>query len=137
MNAADLIRLHEGTRLKPYRDTVGKLTIGTGRNLDDVGISEAEAEILLANDLARAERELATLAPWSAGLDDVRRAVLLDMTFNLGAGGVAKFKRFLAAMERADWPDAATEMRNSKWWHQVGTRGSRLERMVVSGHWPQ
>ena len=35
--------LHEGLRLKPYRDTVGKLTIGVGRNLDDVGITRAEA----------------------------------------------------------------------------------------------
>ncbi len=37
-----LIR-HEGLRRKPYRDTVGKLTIGAGRNLDDVGITREEA----------------------------------------------------------------------------------------------
>ena len=34
---------HEGLQLKPYLDTVGKLTIGYGRNLDDVGISKGEA----------------------------------------------------------------------------------------------
>ncbi|NBW16869.1 MAG: lysozyme, partial [Caulobacteraceae bacterium] len=33
------IRLHEGERLKPYRCTAGKLTIGVGRNLDDRGIT--------------------------------------------------------------------------------------------------
>lgn len=43
----ELIR-DEGLRLKPYRDTVGKLTIGVGRNLDDVGITKDEAMHLLA-----------------------------------------------------------------------------------------
>lgn len=52
------LKLDEGLRLKPYRDTVGKLTIGIGRNLDDVGISEAEAEYLLSNDLDRTISDL-------------------------------------------------------------------------------
>ena len=41
----------EGMRLMPYRDTVGKLTIGVGRNLDDVGISLDEANMLLTNGI--------------------------------------------------------------------------------------
>ena len=137
MTIEDLLILNEGRRLKPYIDTANKLTIGVGRNLADVGISEAEADVLLKNDLARAERELSTLAPWALKLDEVRYAVLVDMCFNLGAHGLSKFKRFLAAMERRDWADAATEMRNSKWWFQVGARGPRLELMVVNGKWPE
>ena len=35
--------LHEGLRLKPYRCTAGKLTIGVGRNLETKGLSEEEA----------------------------------------------------------------------------------------------
>lgn len=35
----------EGRRLKPYLDTVGKTTIGVGRNLTDVGISEDECDL--------------------------------------------------------------------------------------------
>lgn len=45
------LRNDEGVRFKPYRDTVGKLTIGVGRNLDDRGISPGEADYLLANDI--------------------------------------------------------------------------------------
>ena len=47
------VRLHselirdEANRLKPYRDSVGKLTIGIGRNLDDRGISKEESFFLL------------------------------------------------------------------------------------------
>lgn len=43
----DMLIRHEGLRLKPYHDTVRKLTIGIGRNLDDVGITHEEALILL------------------------------------------------------------------------------------------
>lgn len=49
---------HEGLRLKPYKDTVGKLTIGIGRNLDDKGISRKEAFALLDNDIAEVVRQL-------------------------------------------------------------------------------
>ena len=43
---SDLVR-DEGLRLRPYADTVGKTTIGVGRNLTDVGISHDEALALL------------------------------------------------------------------------------------------
>ena len=39
------LKLDEGVKLKPYRDTAGKLTIGVGRNLDDAGISPTEADL--------------------------------------------------------------------------------------------
>ena len=48
--------LHEGLRLKPYRCTSNKLTIGVGRNLEDKGISKEEAMRLLAQVGQRAQR---------------------------------------------------------------------------------
>ena len=36
---------HEGIMTIPYRCTAGKLTVGVGRNLDDVGITRDEAVI--------------------------------------------------------------------------------------------
>ena len=53
---AQLVR-HEGLRLKPYRCTAGKLTIGIGRNLDDCGISQTEAYLLLENDIRNCEKQ--------------------------------------------------------------------------------
>ena len=73
------LKLDEGLRLKPYRDTVGKLTIGIGRNLDDVGISEAEAEYLLSNDLDRTISDLDKYMLWWQTLDTPRRRVILNM----------------------------------------------------------
>ena len=45
------LRLHEGVEHKPYVDTVGKTTIGVGRNLDDVGLTDDEIDYLLDNDI--------------------------------------------------------------------------------------
>ena len=69
-----LIR-HEGLRLKPYRDTVGKLTVGVGRNLDDVGITREEALMLLNNDIAEVRREVKRAFPWFTRLNLVRQNV--------------------------------------------------------------
>ncbi len=79
--AARLVR-EEGLRLKPYRDEVGKLTIGIGRNLEDVGISDSEANFMLGSDISRTEAGLDASLPWWRKLDDVRQSVMMDMAFN-------------------------------------------------------
>ena len=69
---ADLVR-DEAVRLKPYRDSVGKLSIGVGRNLDDKGISEQEAMMLLGNDITEHLALLDKYLPWWAMLDEARQ----------------------------------------------------------------
>jgi lysozyme len=131
-----LIKRHEGLRLKPYTDTVGKLTIGYGHNLSDLGLRPDEAEYLFVNDLDRATAELLQRLPWIAMLDEVRHAVLIDMSFNLGIGGLLGFKQTLASVQRGDYEAAAKGMMRSKWATQVGGRASRLAMMMRSGQWP-
>jgi lysozyme len=124
---------HEGLRLKPYRDTVGKLTIGVGRNLTDVGLSESEARFLLRTDVTRVKADLDTHLPWWRGLDDVRARVLADMAFNLGIAGLVGFRDTLAAVRAGRWADAAAGMRASKWAGQVKGRAERLASMMQTG----
>lgn len=139
MTAADMDALkqqlvdHEGLRLKPYTDTTGHLTIGVGRNLSDVGITEDEAMQMLEHDIAVAIGFLSTRYPWFLALDTVRQRVLVDMAFNLGADGLAKFPRFLEAARTAQWDEAADEMMASLWAVQVGHRAIRLIRMMRTG----
>jgi lysozyme len=127
------LRLHEGLRLDPYRCTAGKLSIGIGRNLDDVGISMAEAFVMLDADIARAERDLDRRLPWWRELDEVRQRVLVDMCFNLGVGGLLTFKNTLAAIHEGDFARAARGMLASRWASQVGRRADRLAEMMRSG----
>jgi lysozyme len=129
---ADLER-DEGLRLKPYTDTVGKLTIGIGRNLDDKGISRDEAFVLLDNDIAECIGDLRGSFPWFDKLTEARQCVLINMRFNLGGKGLRTFKQTLMSIERGDYVGAARNMRISKWAGQVGARAKRLADMMESG----
>lgn len=54
-----LLVKHEGMRLKPYEDVLTEdITIGVGRNLDSIGLSEDEVLYLLDNDIQRCDTEL-------------------------------------------------------------------------------
>lgn len=129
---SELIR-DEAMRLKPYRDSVGKLTIGVGRNLDDVGISQVEAAQMLDSDIRRTADALDKALPWWRSLDEVRQRVILNMAFNLGVAGLLGFKNTLAAVQAGKYDDAAAGMLASKWARQVGDRARRLANMMVAG----
>jgi len=125
---------HEGLRLKPYRCTAGKLTIGIGRNLDDCGISQTEAYVLLENDIQNCENQLLDEIPDIYNpLDDVRKSVLLNMCFNLGIGGLLGFNNTLAYIAAGDWERAANGMLASKWAKQVGRRAIELSELMRKG----
>lgn len=123
--ADDLIR-DEGMRQKPYRDSVGKLTIGIGRNLDDRGLSNDECLELLSNDIDLAVSELTAVLPEWRLLDEPRGRALVNMMFNLGRPKFCEFTRMIAAIRRHDFEEAAREAKDSKWAKQVGTRAVRI-----------
>jgi len=139
---------HEGLRLKPYRCTAGKLTIGIGRNLDDSGISQSEAHIMLINDIMNCEKQLQAKIPdIYDGLDEVRKSVLLNMCISipqsrfaplrepcyLGIGGLLGFNNTLAFIAAGDWERAANGMLASKWAKQVGMRAIELSELMRKG----
>ena len=129
-----MLIIDEGLRLKPYRDTVGKLTIGVGRNLDDVGISEDEALYLLNNDIKKAKEDVKKVfGEMFYELDSIRQAVLIDMMFNLGLPRFLTFRKFIQAVKEKDFKKASIEMLNSRWATQVKKRAERLSYMMRTG----
>lgn len=124
----------EGVKLAPYHDTVGKLTIGVGRNLDDVGISNEEARFLLMNDIKRTVKELNTSLAWWDGLPDNAKLALVNMAFNLGTSRLLGFKNMIKALYEGDFALAATEALDSKWAGQVGARAFRIAQLYRSCH---
>lgn len=134
--ASEQIRRDEGVRAKPYRDTVGKLTIGIGRNLDDVGLSEEEIAFLFENDLDDAVDDAKALVPEFDKLSETRKAVLVNMSFNMGRGTLSGFRKFLAAVNEGRFQDASAEMLNSTWAQQVSSRAVRLARQMSEGETP-
>ena len=115
----------EAEKLFPYRCSAGKLTIGVGRNLDDRGITKEESRFLLANDIAIVLKDCSNLDYWDL-LDPVRQLVVADMVFNLG------YSRFLQFVTLA-----AHEMKDSRWYDQVGRRAWKLHAAMLSGDWDE
>ena len=126
------LKRHEGLRLKPYLCSEGKITIGFGRNLEDMGISEKEAEMLLMSDIQRCYQELDVFS-WFHDLDQVRQEAMVNMLFNLGLPTFLEFKRTLKFMAEGAYSQAAAEMLDSKWANQVGDRAKELAYMVETG----
>jgi lysozyme len=129
-----LIR-HEGLRLKPYKDTVGKLTIGVGRNLEDVGISKDEALALLDNDIAKIRVQAEGAFLWFRRLEPARQDVILNMIFNIGLKGMLGFTHTLDAIAKGEYDLAAKRMLESKWARQVGNRAVELARLMELGEY--
>lgn len=126
------LKRHEGRRLRPYRDTVGKLTIGYGRNLDDNGITEEEAELLLVNDVRTSISELERFT-WFAELNSARQGVLINMHFNIGLPSLLSFRKMIQAIKDKNYHEAAEQMLDSKWARQVGVRALELSEQMGSG----
>jgi lysozyme len=129
------LKRDEGLKLWPYTDTIGKTTIGWGRNLTDTGISSDEADLLLSNDIARVSAELARMFPWTSALDQVRLGAFLNLAFNLGITGLAEFKNMLTYAQAGNWTGAAAELLNSKAAEEEPARIHRLATQLETDVW--
>lgn len=138
-NLRDLLEDHEGRVNHAYQDSLGYWTIGVGHLIDKRrggSLPDHVIDLLLQWDIAKKSGELFRALPWARDLDEVRQAVLIDMTFNLGIAGLLGFKNTLAAVKEKRWDDAAKGMMQSKWARQVGRRALALADMMRSGRWP-
>jgi lysozyme len=139
-----LLIVDEGLRLDLYDDATGKQlkpgdtikghpTVGIGRALDVNPLSEDEAKYLCLNGIAKVERELDRALPWWRALSERRQLVLASMAYQMGAAGLRGFPKFLAAVQRQDWANAAREMLDSDWHRQTPARAERLAKMMGAG----
>lgn len=124
---------HEGLKKMPYTDTVGKLTIGIGRNLTDRGISVQEAIHLCENDIRESRMELGHY-DWFNEMDKVRKDVLVELHFNIGLSRLLKFENMIEALKKKRYGDAAAHMLDSRWRQQVGDkRSGNMAKRLATG----
>ena len=136
--ATDQIKQDEGLVLHSYADTLGYATIGYGRLVDQRkggGISEDEALYLLKNDVNARLNVLENAIDFFARLDDARKGVLLNMSFQLGIAGLLKFKSTLSYIESGDYENASANMLKSLWARQTPNRAGRLAEQMRTGQW--
>lgn len=123
---------------KPWRQCIcakkGKLTVGYGRNLDDVGISELEAEALLDHDLYSAESQATRALSWFPSLSEKRQRAITELIFNMGMGSFLGFRQMIAAIKAKQFTAASEHLVDSKWKNDVGpTRSDRIRRYLKDG----
>lgn len=134
-NLTEMLMKHEGVRRKPYEDSVGVLTIGVGRNLESVGLSDDEIYYMLKNDIHRCDNELDNAFRWYKDLNDSRKDVMVSLCFNLGINRLRGFKNALASMAAENYKEASDHFLDSKWAEQVGQRAIKLTDMIRTGEY--
>lgn len=127
------IKEHEGFRAAAYVDTTGHLTIGYGQVVAELEVTEQEAEKWLLAGIEKRTKELETFLSFRAVKDQVRQDVLVEMAYNLGVGGLMKFKNMWASIKAKDWDAAGEHMLDSLWASQVGYRAKTLSRRMKQG----
>lgn len=144
------IEPHEGKRNYVYDDSRGIPTVGIGFNLnrknaesilrmfgvnyqsvlDGERVSDEVIYKIFEEDVKYAIGRTEDLVPSFDRQPDEMKLVLVDMCFNLGHVGLSKFRKFLAAVDQRDYTKAASEMIDSRWYHQVGNRSKKLVGIV-------
>ena len=143
--ALSLVKEGEGFSAVPYYCPSNRLTQGYGRNLEvhpltedeklelneDGTVSEFIASRWALKELKECEDKLKSNIIYQKQTE-VRKAVLLDMCFNIGYSGLMKFKKMWFALGNKDYPEAARQAKDSAWYTQVGNRGKRNVEIIAS-----
>ena len=138
MNLRDQIKRDEGVVRHAYEDSLGYLTIGVGHLIDvrrGGGLSPDEIDYILTNDISEKSAQVLEALPWAKDLTEPRMAVLINMAFQMGIGGLLGFPGMLGAVRMGDYKAAAEHMLDSKWEQQTPTRAHRLADQMESGEW--
>jgi lysozyme len=133
-----------GKQLAPGIQPVGNPTIGVGLNLltgaarmaiatlgldyarvvsGITPLTDAQIDDLLDGSIKSAVADVRSLLPAFDHLADSQALVMTDLAFNMGKGRLMEFVNMLGYVKRNAWANAAAELRDSKWYRQVGKRG--------------
>ena len=144
--ALDLVKEAEGFSATRYLCPAGKTTQGYGRNLEahplteeeevelnvDGTVSKEVATKWALKELRECEMKLSQNIIYNK-LSPIRKAVLLDMCFNIGYAGLMKFKKMWFALGERDFAEASRQMKDSNWYVQVGNRSKRNVILMAQG----
>lgn len=127
------LAIDEGRENKMYYDSMRVPSIGIGHNLRDNPISDAAVDQIFADDIAPVEAECRALFTNFDALSDVRKAVVMNMCFNMGEGGLSTFTTFIHLVATSQFDAAADDMKTTAWYRQVGERAVRLAAAMRAG----
>jgi len=141
-----VLRFEEGFKPKPYIDSEGFPTAGTGFKIGPKGaplsnytftIPQEVNDVwlqCLVNDTIAKMNTYPTIVAALKQCNDARRDVLISMAYQMGAGGLVGFKNTLAMMAAGNFSGAADGMLNSLWAKQTPARAKRQSDVMRSGN---
>lgn len=137
-NLRKMIRKHEGFRTKPYKDTLGNLTVGIGHLIkpgeEAKELSKQEVEDLFEKDLSKAQQGAQNIINKNKlDLSEAQTNALTDMVFQMGEKGVSKFKNTLKLLKQGKYEDASKEALNSRWAKQTPNRAKSISELLKQG----
>lgn len=138
------LELNEGNENTPYQDSLGNWTVGIGhyigktlperfKNPDGTPkkLTDTQVQMLFEKDYKEHKEDAARL-PMYSQLDNKGKQALIDLTFNMGSEkfNENEWKLFFTALKNKDLKTAAKELKNSKWYNQVGDRAPRVINLI-------
>jgi len=138
----DEIASDEGVMYETYHCSLGHLTGGIGHLITEwdeefygqpIGtkISHEQINDWFTKDIDTTLRDCRDIFPDFDNLPEDAQLVIANMCFQLGRPRLSQFKKFIAAINDADWIKAAEEMENSRWHKQTTARAERLIARII------
>lgn len=122
--------------LTAYQDSKGIWTIGYGRNLQVLRISQDQADEWLNKDINAAVIAASNFPEFPFLDTEARQNAFIEMVYNMGPMRVHGFIDMLPAIRKQDWKSVAREALNSVWAHEVGKRAVTIANMLLTGEFP-
>ncbi|TCL06884.1 glycoside hydrolase family protein [Sodalis ligni] len=142
---AKMLRADEGFSSKPFIDTQGYPTIGTGQRIGPKGAAIQNYTFTISQDISDAWMQVIaesyrpelsahkTIGPAWIACDEVRKDVLLNMAYQMGSSGLAAFSATLSLIAAGKFRQASIEMLDSAWYRQTPQRAARLANLMSNG----
>ena len=132
------LKEHEGFVPRTYKDSLGKRTIGFGHLCvepeqwdDDKEYTREELERVFDKDFDEALKNAESLIG-ERSINFIAKQVIIEMVFQLGIGGVGKFKNMWSALDNEDYGEASFQMMDSLWAKQTPNRAEKLSQKMRS-----
>lgn len=132
MNVLEIIKENEGFEGGMYKCPAKKLTIGYGFNLEAIEMPRHVADLWLLHIVKKTEKALDDYY-FFRKLNEPRKAVILDMAYQMGIFGVSKFRDMISAINADKYELAAKEMLNSRYARQTPNRAKRNAEIMKTG----
>ena len=115
MSLIDDIKKHEGFSSVVYKCTAGYDTIGYGKRIKYLQVTEEQATEWLEEDLENLKYTLSGKYDWFLPAPQEVRDVVMNMNYQLGVSAFSKFKKTIKYIANKDYQMASLEMLDSKW----------------------